>query len=223
VGANANFTFYVCADQTTCTENYWGGTSFAAPMWAGYMALANEEAVTNSGKALGFINPELYTIGLSSSYGSDFHDVTSGCQESGGFCATSGYDLAPGWGSPNGANLIDALAPSNASFSLEASPAQFWVALGSSASSTVSSTVSGGFDSSISLSATGQPTGVTVSFNPASITGSGSSTMAISAASFTAPGTYTIAVKGTSGIVSETTPASVIISPGPHLHIGHGD
>src|SRR5208337_2304890 len=34
VSANANFTFYVCADQTTCTANDYGGTSFAAPMWA---------------------------------------------------------------------------------------------------------------------------------------------------------------------------------------------
>src|SRR5208337_1016268 len=37
VSANANFTFYVCADQTTCTANEYGGTSFAAPMWAGYI------------------------------------------------------------------------------------------------------------------------------------------------------------------------------------------
>ena len=44
VSANSNFTFYVCADQTTCTANYWGGTSFAAPMWAGYLALANQQA-----------------------------------------------------------------------------------------------------------------------------------------------------------------------------------
>ncbi len=32
VSANANFTFYVCADQTTCTANDYGGTSFAAPI-----------------------------------------------------------------------------------------------------------------------------------------------------------------------------------------------
>ena len=36
VAAEANFDFYVCADQTTCTANDYGGTSFAAPMWAGY-------------------------------------------------------------------------------------------------------------------------------------------------------------------------------------------
>ncbi len=43
VSANANFTFYVCADQTTCTANEFGGTSFAAPMWAGYVALVNQQ------------------------------------------------------------------------------------------------------------------------------------------------------------------------------------
>ena len=47
VAANANFDFYVCADQTTCTANEYGGTSFAAPMWAGYLALANQQAVAN--------------------------------------------------------------------------------------------------------------------------------------------------------------------------------
>jgi subtilase family serine protease len=108
VSANANFTFYVCADQTTCTANEIGGTSFAAPMWAGYMALVNQQAVTNTGKTLGFINKALYKIGLSASYPTDFHDITSG---SNGYPATAGYDLATGWGSPNGAGLINSLAP----------------------------------------------------------------------------------------------------------------
>ncbi len=63
VSANANFTFYVCADQTTCTANEYGGTSFAAPMWAGYLALANEQAATN-GKTIGYINPTIYPDGF---------------------------------------------------------------------------------------------------------------------------------------------------------------
>ena len=108
VSANSNFTFYVCADQRACTANEYGGTSFAAPMWAGYLALANQQLIANGSKTtLGFINPALYTIGLSSSYDTDFHDITSG---SNGYAATTGYDLATGWGSPNGANLINALA-----------------------------------------------------------------------------------------------------------------
>jgi subtilase family serine protease len=106
VSANANFTFYVCADQTTCSANEYGGTSFAAPMWAGYLALANQQAVADSLHTLGFINPTLYQIGLSSSYDTDFHDITSG---SNGYSATTGYDLATGWGSPNGANLLNAV------------------------------------------------------------------------------------------------------------------
>jgi kumamolisin len=106
VSANANFTFYVCADQSGCTENEYGGTSFAAPMWAGYLALANQQAATAGAAAPGFINPAVYTIGLGSGYGTSFHDIVSG---SNGFSATTGYDLATGWGSPNGAGLINAL------------------------------------------------------------------------------------------------------------------
>jgi len=108
VSANANFTFYVCADQEACTANEYGGTSFAAPMWAGYVALTNEQ-LANSGKpTLGFINPYLYAFGVSSSYDTDFHDITSG--KSGSYSAVKGYDLVTGWGSPNGRGLIKALA-----------------------------------------------------------------------------------------------------------------
>ncbi len=210
VSANANFTFYVCADQTTCTENYYGGTSFAAPMWAGYLALVNQQAVANGNPTLGFINPSLYTIGLGSSYDSDFHDITSG---SNGYSATIGYDLATGWGSPNGSGLINALAGgSTPGFSLSASPASVSVAQGSSGHSTITSTVTGGFDSAIFLSASGQPTGVTVGFSPGSITGAGTSTMTMTVASSTVVGTYKITVTGTSGSITETTTVSLTVT-----------
>ena len=58
VSANANFTFYVCADQTTCTANEYGGTSFAAPMWAGYLALVNQQSVANGRQDAGLHQPE---------------------------------------------------------------------------------------------------------------------------------------------------------------------
>ncbi len=60
VSANSNFSFYVCADQTTCSANSYGGTSFAAPMWAGYLALANQQGEVAGNPPLGFINPALY-------------------------------------------------------------------------------------------------------------------------------------------------------------------
>ncbi|MGA9529848.1 MAG: S53 family peptidase [Terriglobales bacterium] len=107
VSANANFTFYVCADQTTCTANEYGGTSFAAPMWAAYIALVNQQLVADGYKTIGFIDPDLYSFGVSSSYATDFHDITSG--KSGSYSAVKGYDLVTGWGSPNGQGLINAL------------------------------------------------------------------------------------------------------------------
>ena len=111
VSANANFTFYVCADQTTCTANDYGGTSFAAPMWAGYIALVNQQLKANGFSTIGFINPYLYSFGVSSSYSTDFHDITSG--KSGSYSAVTGYDLVTGWGSPNGQGLINALVAEN--------------------------------------------------------------------------------------------------------------
>ena len=165
VAAEANFDFYVCADQTTCTANYYGGTSFAAPMWAGYMALVNQQALINGNAPLGFINPIIYSLGLGSGYNTDFHDITSG---SNGYPAVTGYDLATGWGSPNATGLIDALAATRSSpnFAISGSPGSVSVVVGNNGQSTVTTAVSGGFDSPIALSASGQPTGVTVSFNP---------------------------------------------------------
>src|SRR5580700_4460242 len=113
VSANANFTFYVCADQTTCTANEYGGTSFATPMWAGYIALVNQQLASNGDPTIGFINPTIYAQNITSSYATDFHDITSGT--SGSFSAVTGYDLVTGWGSPNGVGLINALAPTSTS------------------------------------------------------------------------------------------------------------
>jgi subtilase family serine protease len=91
-----------------------GGTSYSAPRWAGFLALVNEQAVALGKPALGFINPTIYSIGGSSSYDTDFHDITSGnnlcCGQKKGFNAVTGYDLVTGWGSPTGQALINRLA-----------------------------------------------------------------------------------------------------------------
>jgi subtilase family serine protease len=107
VSANANFTFYVCANQTACTANEDGGTSFAAPMWAGYIALVNQQLASSNHPLIGFLNPAIYAQNVTSIYSADFHDITSGT--SGSFSAVPGYDLVTGWGSPNGIGLINAL------------------------------------------------------------------------------------------------------------------
>ena len=154
VAANANFTFYTCGDQQACQSNYWGGTSFAAPMWAAYIALVNQQLANNGKPTIGFINPTIYAQNVTSSYGTDFHDITSGT--SGSYSAVTGFDLVTGWGSPN-AGLIAALtgAPQTSSFSLSASPSSVSVAQGGNGSTAITVTPSGGFNSSVALTASG--------------------------------------------------------------------
>jgi len=209
VAAEANFDFYVCADQTTCTANEYGGTSFAAPMWAGYLALVNQQSVANGKSTLGFINPAIYQLGLGSGYNTDFHDITGG---SNGYPAEIGYDLASGWGSPNGTGLINALtgASTSASFNISASPTSVSVIKGSNGASTITTAVFDGFNSAIALSATGQPTGVTVTFNPTSIAapGSGASTITMAAVS-TTTAARTRSPSPARREVHETRPASL--------------
>jgi subtilase family serine protease len=108
ISANANFTFYTCADQKACLANDYGGTSFAAPMWAGFIALANEQLASNGDAPVGFLDPTIYAQNVTSVYATDFHDITSGT--SGKYSAVVGYDLVTGWGSPKAA-LITTLAP----------------------------------------------------------------------------------------------------------------
>jgi len=85
----------------------WSGTSVSTPLWAGFLALANQQAVAKGASPVGWANPALYQIGQGSHYGFDFHDITSG--NNSGFNAVPGYDLVTGWGSPAGQYLIDDL------------------------------------------------------------------------------------------------------------------
>jgi uncharacterized repeat protein (TIGR01451 family) len=90
-----------------------GGTSCAAPLWAGFTALVNQQATNNGHASVGFINPALYAIAAGTNYANCFHDITTGNNEWSGspnlFSAVRGYDLCTGLGTPNGTNLINAL------------------------------------------------------------------------------------------------------------------
>jgi kumamolisin len=78
-----------------------GGTSAVAPLWAGLIALCNQKL----GKGVGFLNPLLYGTLASERV---CRDVTSG--NNGAYSAAAGWDPCTGWGSPNGAQLLQALA-----------------------------------------------------------------------------------------------------------------
>lgn len=81
-----------------------GGTSAVAPLWAGLIALANQQ----NGKSAGFINPVIYPSKAKAA----FRDITQG--NNGAFAADPGWDACTGLGSPIAPQLITAVKPSSA-------------------------------------------------------------------------------------------------------------
>jgi len=80
-----------------------GGTSWSAPIWAGFCALINEARMNANKPSLPFLPPLIYPlIGTSS-----FRDLVAG--SNGAFDAGPGYDLVTGIGVPNVKELIQAL------------------------------------------------------------------------------------------------------------------
>jgi uncharacterized membrane protein len=86
-------------------------------------------------------------------------------------------------------------------FTIGISPTSLSLIRGNAGRSTITTSVSGGFNSAISLSASGVPSGTTVSFstNPIPAPGTGSSTMTIAVSTSTRTGTYVLTVTGNGG------------------------
>jgi uncharacterized membrane protein len=124
---------------------------------------------------------------------------------------------ANGGGSAHAATIaLTITATATPNFTVSASPASLSFAQGASGSSTISTVVSGGFNSAISLSASGLPAGVTASFNPSSIAapGSGSSTLTFSASSTATTGTANVTVNANGGGITQTTMITLTITAG---------
>jgi kumamolisin len=86
-----------------------GGTSCAAPLWAAFLGLADEARAQKGMPALGFLSPTLYALGKQANSSTYFHDI-SDKSTNGFYPAVKGYDNATGWGSINGAPLLEALS-----------------------------------------------------------------------------------------------------------------
>ncbi len=99
-------------------------------------------------------------------------------------------------------------------FTIAAAPTSVSVVQGNSGTSVISTAALNGFNSAISLSATGAPAGVTLGLSPTSIAapGTGTSTLTMTVASTTAVGTYTITVTGTGGSLTHTTTVSLTVT-----------
>ena len=99
-------------------------------------------------------------------------------------------------------------------FSIGASPSSLSIAEGSNGTSTIGTTLTSGASQTVALSASGQPAGTTVSFNPGSVASGSSSTMTVTVDASTAPGTYTITVTGAGSSATHTVDlALTVIAP----------
>jgi len=124
----------------------------------------------------------------------------------------TGWDFATGIGSVNATNLVNGWpgATSTPDYALSESPTSVSAVQGGSATTTVTVTPSGGFTGSVSLAASGLPTGVTASFSPTSTTST--STLTLTASSTATAGTSTVTITGTSGSLTHTSTISLTVT-----------
>ncbi|WP_329565941.1 protease pro-enzyme activation domain-containing protein [Kitasatospora sp. NBC_01266] len=214
---NSGFAIYTQGDSGPAWQVY-GGTSAAAPLWSGYTALFNQKAKAAGKANLGQADPALYAVANSSSYGTAFHDVTTGANQD--FNAGKGYDQVTGWGSPVADALTTALlggggTTGGSNTVTVTNPGTQNGTVGSAVSLQVKAADSAS-GQTLGYSATGLPAGLSIS-STGLITGTptaaGSSSVTVTAtdatgATGTATFTFTVAA------ASSCTPKQLLGNPG---------
>jgi hypothetical protein len=102
--------------------------------------------------------------------------------------------------------------PASNDFSISANPTGVGVVAGNSGTTSINTAIVSGSAESISLGASGLPSGVTAGFNPASVNTGGASTLTFTVGSGTAPGTYPVTVTGTAASATHSTSVSLTVS-----------
>ncbi|WP_058186786.1 protease pro-enzyme activation domain-containing protein [Terracidiphilus gabretensis] len=221
-----------------------GGTSFAAPIFAGEMAILNQANGYTTGQ--GLANTQLYMLAANSAtYATAFHDITTGtnectespCPGSGGYSAGTGYDMVTGLGSLDLKNLVTAwpsststligttttITPSNAAPVVNTSDT-FTITVSAASGTTVptgsvSVSIDGGTATSYPLTTSGSA--ATASFNN-TFTTTGVHTITASFPATTtfgaSTGSVTVNVQanssGSGAIAVSATPSTLTVSQG---------
>ena len=116
----------------------------------------------------------------------------------------------PSDGVSNGAISVYGLLTSN--FSMSISPSSQTVVVGNATTFTTSIGAVDGFSGAVTLSASGLPAGATASFSPATVTGSGSSTLTVTTSGTTPLGTSTLTITGTSGSLTQRASVTLTVA-----------
>jgi hypothetical protein len=197
------------------------GTSMAAPFVSGLAELLFAQSQSRSADDVKRILAATSDKVGSASYGADPN----------GTCASCTWSSSYGYGRVDIANaLAGRTPPPPPDFSLGATPPSVAVGAGTKATYSIGIGALNGFSGTVSLSATGLPSGATATFSPASVTGAGSSTLSIATSTTTPASTYTITVQGTSGTLSHavfvtlvvTGPDFALVASPPSLSVTQG-
>jgi subtilase family serine protease len=108
---NTGYAVYCTVSAAGCSSSGWievGGTSAAAPLWAGSTAVVNQYLQQQGKSRVGYYNPTLYQLAATTQAHTPFHDITSGNNLY--YPAATGYDMASGLGSPDIYNIAQDLA-----------------------------------------------------------------------------------------------------------------
>jgi pseudomonalisin len=185
-----------------------GGTSTAAPAFAGTVALL----IQKYGGSQGNVNPGLYSLAAATSV---FHDIVNGNNSvpgATGYQATPGYDQATGLGSLDASQLVSHWADITGGFSISASVSTVNAAPGQNGVISITVTATGGFNSPVSFDLVSVPFGVTVSFAPTTVTGSGSTNITFAVGTNAVSGTFAMTVKGSAGSLTSSVTFNLVVT-----------
>lgn len=194
-----------------------GGTSAAAPSFAGIMSLVVQHTTARQGNA----NTVFYSLATKQRTGgaSVFHDIITGNNSvpgQPGYKAFPGYDQVTGLGSVDASLLVNHWADATATpaFHAAASASSVTVVIGSNNSVTLTVTIGGGFDAAVYFSVTGIPSGLSVGFIPLTLgaPGSGSSTVKFTASTIAKAGNYSATLVATSGGTKQQIPLTITVA-----------
>jgi pseudomonalisin len=194
-----------------------GGTSAAAPSFAGVMALVVQGEAAKQGNA----NPFFYALAGKQTAGGAaiFHDITTGNNSvpgQTGFNAAPGFDQATGLGSVDASILVSHWndAASAPGFRVTPSTSSVTIVAGSSVAVLLNVAVIGGFNAPIAFSLPGLPNGISATFTPVSIAapGSGTSSVRLSTSGSVKTGTYNVTVTASGGSAKQQIPLSIVCS-----------